>query len=270
VEKRAERRNWIPVEWEIIELSAAKNLILIAGLLFLCAPAHAQEPAAPRFKAVAFDYFVIFDANSITPEVEQAFPGKGTEFTKIWRSKQFEYCYLRTITGRETDFFKVTEDALVYTAEAMKLELPPETRKRLLDAYLTLKPWPDAAGALHKLKAAGVRIITLANFSGKMLRANADGASMTGLFDELVSTEANGTYKPDPRAYELGMEKLKLKKEDILFAAFGGWDAYGAKSFGYTTYWVNRFNLPPEELGTGADRTSNNLDGLLDFVLGHH
>jgi len=148
--------------------------------------------------------------------------------------------------------------------------LTPEMRKRLLDAYLTLKPWPDAAGALHKLKAAGVRIITIANFSGKMLRANADGASMTGLFDELVSTEANGTYKPDPRAYELGMEKLKLKKEDILFAAFGGWDAYGAKSFGYTTYWVNRFNLPAEELGIGADHTSNNLDGLLDFVLGHH
>jgi 2-haloacid dehalogenase len=269
-QKRVERRNWLSIKSERIQLSAAKNLILILGLLFLCAPAHAQEPPAPRFKAVAFDYFVIFDAESVTPEVERAFPGKGTEFTKMWRSKQFEYCYLRTITGRETDFFKVTEDALVYTAEAMKLELTPEMRKRLLNAYLTLKPWPDAAGALHKLKAAGVRIITIANFSGKMLRANADGASMTGLFDELVSTEANGTYKPDPRAYELGMEKLKLKKEDILFAAFGGWDAYGAKSFGYTTYWVNRFNLPAEELGIGSDRTSNNLDGLLDFVLGHH
>jgi 2-haloacid dehalogenase len=265
-----EKRNRPPIKWEIIQLSAAKNLILILGLLFWCAPAHAQEPPAPRFKAVAFDYFVIFDANSVTPEVERAFPGKGAEFTKMWRSKQFEYCYLRTITGRETDFFKVTEDALVYTAEAMKLELTPETRKRLLDGYLTLKPWPDAAGALRKLRAAGLRIITIANFSGKMLRANADGASMTGLFDELVSTEANGTYKPDPRAYKLGMEKLKLKKEDILFAAFGGWDAYGAKSFGYTTYWVNRFNLPAEELGIGADRTSNNLDGLLDFVLGHH
>jgi 2-haloacid dehalogenase len=66
------------------------------------------------------------------------------------------------------------------------------------------------------------------------------------------------------------MEKLKLKKEDIVFAAFGGWDAYGAKSFGYTTYWVNRFNLPAEELGVEADKTSSNMEGLLDFVLGHH
>jgi 2-haloacid dehalogenase len=270
MDRRVERYNWLAIKWKIIQLSAAKIFIVILGLLFLCAPADAQEPPAPRFKAVAFDYFVIFDANSVTPEVERAFPGKGVEFTKMWRSKQFEYCYLRTITGHETDFFKVTEDALVYTAEAMKLELTSETRKQLLDAYLTLKPWPDAAGSLQKLRAAGVRIITISNFSGKMLRANADGAGMTGLFDELVSTQANGTYKPDPRAYELGIEKLKLKKEDILFAAFGGWDAYGAKSFGYTTYWVNRFNLPAEELGIGADRTSNNLEGLLDFVLGHH
>src|SRR5580693_10750849 len=133
LEKRVERRNSLPIKWEIIQLWAAKNPILILGLVLLGAPVDAQEPPAPRFKAVAFDYFVIFDANSVTPEVEQAFPGKGAEFTKIWRSKQFEYCYLRTITGRETDFFKVTEDALVYTAEAMKLELTPETRKRLLD-----------------------------------------------------------------------------------------------------------------------------------------
>lgn len=101
-----------------------------------------------------------------------------------------------------------------------------------------------------------------------MLRSNADGAGITDLFDELLSTEVNGTYKPDPRAYALGMQRLKLKKDEIVFAAFGGWDAYGAKSFGYTTYWVNRFNLPVEELGIEADKTSNDIGGLVNFVLG--
>ena len=132
---------------------------------------------------------------------------------------------------------------MIYTAKAMKLDLPPEKRTRLLNVYLTLKPWPDAVDALRKLKASGTRIITIANFSPNMLRANAEHAGITDLFDELLSTEVNGTYKPDPRAYALGMERLRLKKEEIVFAAFGGWDAYGAKSFGYTTYWVNRFNL---------------------------
>src|SRR5690606_37816159 len=102
----------------------------------------------PRFKAIAFDYFVIFDPNSVIIEVEKAFRGKGLEFTKVWRSKQFEYGFLRSITSRHQDFFKVTEDALVYTAKAMKLDLSPEAKERLLNAYHTLKPWPDAVDVL--------------------------------------------------------------------------------------------------------------------------
>jgi 2-haloacid dehalogenase len=224
--------------------------------------------AAPRFKAVAFDYFVIFNANSVVPIVEKEFPGKGTEFTTAWRARQFDYGFLRSITGHQDDFFKVTEDALVYTAEALHLDLPPDKRERLLNAYLTLDPWPDTVAALKKLKAAGVRIITIANFSPRMLRANADRAGITDLFDELLSTEVNHSYKPEPRAYALGMEHLGLKKDEIVFAAFGGWDAYGAKSFGYPTYWVNRFKLPMEKLGLEPDATSNDMAGLLRFVLG--
>lgn len=244
-------------------------LILCAMLscsLLATAPAHAGEQ--PRFKAVAFDYFVLFDAGSVAPEVEKAFPGKGAEFTKLWRSKQFEYGFLRSITDRHEDFFKVTGDALDYTAAAMNLELTPATRQALLDAYLHLKPWPDTVAALRKLKAAGVRIITIANFSPQMLQANADAAGIADLFDELLSTADNGSYKPEPRAYALGMQHLGLDKDEIAFAAFGGWDAYGAKNFGYATYWVNRFHLPPEQLGLQADRSSNDLQGLLDFVLG--
>lgn len=243
-----------------------RHLRTLIVALLISAAAHAQ--AAPRFKAVAFDNFVIFNPNSVAPEVEKAFPGKGTEFTKAWRAKQFEYGLLRSITGRHEDFFKVTEDALVYTAEAMQLPLPADVRQRLLGAYLALQPWPDSIAALRKLKAAGVRIITIANFSDRMLRDNAERAGIVDVFDELLSTEVNGTYKPDPRAYALGMQRLGLKKEEVAFAAFGGWDAYGAKSFGYPTYWVNRFNLPAEKLGIEADATSNDIAGLLQFVLG--
>ncbi len=239
--------------------------ILLCALLLASA---ADVEAAPRFKAVAFDYFVIFNPNSVIPEVEKAYPGKGEAFTKAWRAKQFEYGFLRSITDRHADFFKVTEDALVYTAEAMKLPLSADVRQRLLGAYLALQPWPDSIAALRKLKAAGVRIITIANFSDRMLRENAERAGIVDLFDELLSTEVNDTYKPDPRAYALGMQRLGLKKEEVAFAAFGGWDAYGAKSFGYPTYWVNRFNLPIEKLGIEPDASSNDFTGLLQFVLG--
>ncbi len=241
--------------------------VMVLLFFILAGQIHAQNPNSIRFKAVAFDYFVIFDPDSIVPALEKEFPGKGREFARLWRTKQFDYGFLRSLTNRHENFFKVTRDALVYTAEVMHLELGPGVRDRLLNTYLHLKPWPDAVEALRKLKAEGYRLITLANFSPEMLRSNAQGAGITGFFEDLLSTEVNGTFKPDPRAYELAMKTLNLKKEDILFVAFGGWDAYGAKSFGYTTFWVNRFHSPLEELGLKPDATSPNIDGLLDYLL---
>jgi len=244
----------------VIALSLA-SAILLRGV---ATPAVHQDK--PRFKAVAFDYFVLFDANSIVPAVEKEFPGRGLEFTKAWRSKQFEYGFIRSVTHRHEDFFVVTGDALDYTAEALKLSMTPEVRTRLLNAYLALTPWPDTIAALQRLKAAGVKVITIANFSPRMLKANAARAGIEDLFDELLSTADNQTYKPDVNAYELGMKHLGLKKSEIAFAAFGGWDAYGAKNFGYQTYWVNRFGLPAERLGLAPDATSGDLAGFLKFV----
>lgn len=251
----------------MMKAALVKAICLIVLSFMIVFPAHPQ-PVAPRYKAVAFDYFVIFNPNSVVPAIEKIFPGKGMDFVKAWRAKQFEYGFLRSITGNHADFFKVTEDALNYTIENMKLEATNAQRKELLNAYLALEPWPDAAPGLQKLRDSGIKIITIANFSSRMLRANADNAGITGLFDELLSTEVNKTYKPDPNAYALGLKRLGLKKEEVVFAAFGGWDAYGAKSFGYPTYWVNRFNLPVEKLDVQADGTSNDFQGLLDFVLG--
>lgn len=248
-------------------ISMVRIAVIMSVMTAVFSASHASAVGNPRFKAVAFDYFVIFNPNSVVPKVESVYPGKGLEFTKAWRAKQFEYGFLRSITDRHEDFLKVTEDALVYTAKAMDLPLPKENKDKLLNAYLTLTPWPDAIDGLRTLKASGLRIITIANFSPLMLRANAENAGIADLFDELLSTEVNRTYKPDPRAYALGLERLGLKKEEVVFAAFGGWDAYGAKRFGYPTYWVNRFNLPVEALGIEADSTSNDFAGLLEFVL---
>src|SRR4051794_19185709 len=140
-----------------------------------CFSADTWHKTLEDVKATTFDYFVIFKSNSVVPAVEDAFPGKGAEFARAWRAKQSEHGFLRSFTGRQTDFFRVTEEALVYSAAAMRLELTPEKRKRLLDAYLHpepwpdaylhLEPWPDAAPALRKLKASGVRVITISNFS---------------------------------------------------------------------------------------------------------
>jgi 2-haloacid dehalogenase len=151
----------------------------------------------------------------------------------------------------------------------MKLTMTPAQQSKLMDAYLHLKPWPDVVDALKKLKQSGLRIVTLSNFDDKMQRANVNNAGLMNLFDALLSTEAKKTFKPSPEAYALGMEQLRLKKDEIVFAAFAGWDAYGSKTFGYKTFWVNRLKLPAEELGNQADKTSDSLSGLVKFASGH-
>jgi 2-haloacid dehalogenase len=230
-------------------------------------PASADEAPRKRYAAIAFDYFVLFNPDSIVSAVDRLFPGKGRALTNIWRTRQFEYAWLRSMAGRYVDFSKLTEDALVYAANAVQVELTSSQKRQLMNAYLQLTPWPDTVDALRRLRESDVRVITIANFSPMMLRANAEHAGLTTLFEALISTDANHTYKPDPRAYQLGVDHLRLAKEDIVFAAFGGWDAAGAKSFGYPTVWVNRFDQPAEELGFPPDRTVTDLKGLLDFVL---
>jgi 2-haloacid dehalogenase len=225
------------------------------------------QGVTPRFKAVAFDYLVLFDPDSVVFQAETLFPGKGRELTTLWRTRQFEYTWLRSTAHRYIDFSAVTTDALSYAATAMNLELTPDTERRLLDAYLHLTLWPDAVVTLQTLKRSGVRVIVLSNFSPAMLAANAEHAHIADLVDTFVSTDENRTYKPDPRAYQLGVDRLHLAKSAVVFAASAGWDAAGAKSFGYPTFWVNRANQPTEQLGVAPDATSPDLAGLLEFVL---
>lgn len=135
-----------------------------------------------------------------------------------------------------------------------------------MDTYLKLKVWPDVMPVLHRLNNAGVKMAFLSNFTPKMLAAAIAGNDLAPLITDAISTDAAQTYKPDPRAYQLGLERLGLPREQILFAAFAGWDAAGAKWFGYPTYWVNRLHQSPEELSVVADGMGPDLNALESFV----
>lgn len=223
-------------------------------------------PSAPRIKAIAFDGFTIFDPRPIGALAEELFPGKGIALSDAWRTRQFEYTWLRTLTGSYKDFWHVTEEALVFATKLLKLELTAERRDRLMQAYLQLKAWPDAAAVLRELKASGLNLVFLSNFTKAMLEAGVQSAGLQGIFEPHLSTDLARAFKPDPRSYQLAVDALKLKREEIAFAAFGGWDAAGAKSFGYPTFWVNRMNLPVEELSVAPDAIGPDLTGLTKFV----
>jgi 2-haloacid dehalogenase len=201
---------------------------------------------------------------------EELFPGRGPELSNAWRTRQFEYTWLRTLAGRYADFWQVTEDALVFAAKSLKLDLDTRKRRRLMDAYLELRHWPDVPQAIASLKAAGIRLALLSNFSRGMLQAAIHNSGLDGVFEFALSTDRAGKFKPAPQAYQMAVEALGLKPEEILFAAFAGWDAAGAKWFGFPTAWVNRLNSPAEELEVPPDVRCGDLGPVVDFAAPEH
>jgi 2-haloacid dehalogenase len=222
--------------------------------------------AGNRIKAVAFDALTIFDPRSVAAAVEESFSGKGRELSATWLTKQFEYCWLRTLDGTYVDFWQVTEQALVFTLRAARIDLKPEVQTRLMDAWLQLKPWPDSVAALKAMRAAGIRLAYVSNFTPHMLNVNTENAGAVDLFDHFLSTDAVKAFKPDPRAYHMAETAFNLPRERIAFAAFGGWDAAGARSFGFDTFWVNRLDAPLEELGAQPDAAGRTLTELAHYL----
>jgi 2-haloacid dehalogenase len=237
----------------------------LAGASLLSRQAKATAGAA-KFRAIAFDAFPVFDPRTVATLCEDLFPGKGRDLIAMWRTRQFEYTWLRTIAKRYADFERVTAESLAFAAQALKIDMTPQQREQLLQANFELKAWPDAPPALSRLKEAGARLGLLSNLTPNMLSGCIKAAGLGGMFDPVLSTDAAKTFKPDERAYQLGVDAFGLPREEILFVAFAGWDAVGAKSFGYPTFWVNRLGLPLEQFGPPPDATGESLTDLLAFV----
>jgi 2-haloacid dehalogenase len=236
--------------------------VAAAGMLTASHAAGSKRP----IKAIAFDAFPILDPRPVFALVEELFPGKGADLAAAWRTRQFEYAWLRTMSKSYADFWQVTEDALVFAAKMLKLDLPSDKRVRLMDAYLAIRCWPDAPDALRSLKNSGIHLAFLSNLTRKMLEAGIRNSGLEGVFEHVLSTDLVKVYKPDPRAYQMGVDTFGLKHDEIVFAAFAGWDAAGAKAFGYPTFWVNRQNQPAEELGVTPDAAGVNLNDLVRYV----
>jgi 2-haloacid dehalogenase len=231
----------------------------------LAVPAFASDRP---IKAIAFDGFPIIDPRPIFAKAEELFPDKGRALSDAWRTRLFEYTWLRTLGGHYADFWQVTEESLTFAAKASGIDLSAVQRETLMQTWLALKVWPDVPPALTKLKAAGVRMAFLSNLTVAMMDAVVKNAGLEGVFEPHLSTDRVKAFKPDPRAYQMGPDAFGLKKEEIAFAAFAGWDAAGAKWFGYPTFWVNRANTPSEELGVKPDGVGTGMADLLAFVLG--
>jgi 2-haloacid dehalogenase len=221
-------------------------------------------------KAVAFDaYGTLFDVLSVTALGEELFPGKGDALAQLWRLKQLQYSMLRSLMGRHRDFWRLTEDGLVYAAKSLGLDLTPDKRARLLEAYLTLAAFPDVKSGLETLKRRGLRLAILSNGEPKMLEAAARSAGIVDLLDAILSVEEVKIFKPSPRVYHLAPEHLQVRPAELGFVSSNGWDVAGAASVGLETFWIQRRAAEPaEELGFTADHTVRTLTDLAPLLRG--
>jgi 2-haloacid dehalogenase len=160
------------------------------------------------------------------------------------------------------------EPSTAFRRPTYETDLSKEKHDQLMNGFLEMKAYPDVQAALQTLSDAGLRLGFLSNLTEAMMEANIQSAGLQGRFELLLSTDRVQAYKPDPRAYQTGIDAFGLPKEQILFATFRGWDAAGAKSFGYDTYWANRLNLPVEELDVLPDSEGAGMKELVSLATG--
>jgi 2-haloacid dehalogenase len=219
--------------------------------------------------ALVFDaYGTLFDVQSVAALAERIFPGHGSALAQAWRAKQLEYTWLQSLmlspTQRREDFAAITAHALDHAVDALGLSLQPPLRHRLLDAYLDLSPFPDAAPALAAL--APLPRLILSNGTREMLEPLAASTGLAMHLDAILSVDAAGIYKPSPRVYQLATDYLRLLPARIGFVSSNGWDAVGAKAYGFTAFWVNRSGAPLERHGPRPDAIVASLEQLPALV----
>ena len=196
-------------------------------------------------KAVVFDaYGTLYDIQSVAEITEDAFPGYGEIVTQIWRIKQLEYTWLRSLMRRYQDFSHITQDSLAYTLRCLGLQHDRDTFERIMEKYLHLDLYPDARAALAALK--GNKLAIVSNGSQDMLNALVKNTGLDRVLDATLSVDPKKVFKPAPDAYTLIEEELGVAPREVLFVSSNPWDACGAKSFGLNVAWIER--VTPESM----------------------
>ena len=210
--------------------------------------------------ALVFDaYGTLFDVHSVQSRCEAFFPGRGAELSRLWRGKQLEYTWLRSLMGRYVPFSTVTREALAYACEALDLELTAERMEALMSEYGMLATFADVPKAFSRFTR--IKTAILSNGSPDMLEPLVAHSGLA--LDAVLSVDELKVYKPAPAVYELAVRKLGIDAERIGFVSSNGWDAIGAKSYGFTVFWINRAGAPVDRLGFAPDRIVAGLDEIL-------
>jgi len=216
-------------------------------------------------KACVFDaYGTLFDVNSAAAKCKKKLGNRWESFANTWRTTQLEYTWLRSLMKKHKNFWEITEDSLDHTMEIFKIK--KNMRNELLNLYRELSPYPEVKECLEGLKSKKIKISILSNGTPDLLKGLVESNNIQNYIDDIMSIETVGTYKPDPKVYEIPIKKYGCKPENICFMSSNTWDVSGGGVFGYNAVWVNRFNKVFDKLSYKPQFVINNLKELLEIV----
>ena len=223
-------------------------------------------PTLPGVRACVFDaYGTMFDFAAAANSCRDALGEKADALTALWRDKQLQYSWLRSLQHRHVDFWQITRDALDYALETLGLP-DPALRERLMALYRTLSVFPEVPETLRRLRQAGMKTAILSNGSPAMLASAVEGNSLGTLFDAVISVEEVGVFKPDPRVYQRALDRLGVAAAEVSFQSSNAWDAYAASAFGMRVVWCNRYGQKSERLPGRPDHVVTSLAELPALV----
>ena len=212
--------------------------------------------------ACVFDaYGTLFDVNAAAAQCRDALGDKADELSALWRTRQLEYTWLRSLMQEYVEFWQVTGDGLDYALAVLGIE-DDALRQRLMDIYMRLDAYPEVKDVLTTLKAGGLKTAILSNGSPKMLAAAVENAGINEALDDTFSVDSIGIYKPHPSVYQMAVDGLDVSPERIYFMSSNAWDAAAAANFGFRVVWVNRFGQPQERIPGDPEQVIKTLEAL--------
>lgn len=224
--------------------------------------------ALSGIRVCVFDaYGTLFDVHAAAAALKDEIGPEAARLSAGWRTRQLEYTWLLSLMGVYKSFWEITQDALDVTLEECDLAGRTGLRQKLLDLYFSLSAYPEVPAMLASLKAAGLQTAILSNGSMDILNGAVDSAGIRGNLDDVLSVEDVGIFKPDPRIYQLVMDRFRPERRaQVAFLSSNAWDAAAGAHFGFRTLWVNRAGAPRERLpGTpeAEIRDLSELPGLI-------
>ena len=215
-------------------------------------------------KAIVFDaYGTLFDVNSAAEKCKGKIGNKWENFANFWRTTQLEYTWLRSLMKKHKNFWQITEDSLDKSMETFQID--KSLRNDLLSLYKELSPYPEVKNVLENMKKKSFKLAILSNGTPELLNHLVKSSDLENLFDDIFSVEEVKIYKPDPKVYDIPVNKYKVSKGEITFLSANTWDVSGAGNYGYNSIWVNRNNSVFDKLDYKPKNEVKNLKQLLDL-----